>query len=126
MLPAPLRLTRAADFAYTVRKGRRSKGGQLLCYTVSQPTVTHSRIGFIVSKKVGNSVIRHRVTRRLRHVIQPIVATFSQPHDVVVRALPGAAGASSHQLDIWLRRALHAQINGQLAAPTSVAPRLTQ
>lgn len=46
-------------------------------------------MGFVVSRKVGNSVTRHRVTRRLRHMVKDL----ERPDgiDVVVRALPAAA-----------------------------------
>lgn len=46
-------------------------------------------MGFVVSRKVGNSVLRHRVTRRLRHMVRDL----DRPDgiDVVVRALPAAA-----------------------------------
>lgn len=54
--------------------------------TTSPPT----RVGFVVSKAVGNSVTRHRVQRRLRHLVVPLVAQRDDVH-VVVRALPPAA-----------------------------------
>lgn len=46
-------------------------------------------MGFVVSKKVGNAVVRNRVKRRLRH----LAASMGTPRqtDVVVRALPPAA-----------------------------------
>lgn len=53
------------------------------------------RAGFVVSKAVGNSVVRHRVTRRLRHVVAPRLAALPAGAMVVVRALPPAGGASS-------------------------------
>jgi ribonuclease P protein component len=47
------------------------------------------RVGFVVSKKIGNSVIRHRVTRRLREIVRPRLAALPAPSLVVIRALPG-------------------------------------
>lgn len=46
-------------------------------------------MGFVVSKKVGNSVIRHRVTRRLREIIRPHLADLPVTSTIVIRALPG-------------------------------------
>jgi ribonuclease P protein component len=48
------------------------------------------RIGLVVSKAVGNSVIRHRAARRIRGAVTPLVATLPPGTLVVVRALPGA------------------------------------
>ncbi len=62
------------------------------------------RFGLIVSKAVGNAVVRHRVARRLRHICSSLAAELPDGADVVLRALPGAADASSDEL----RRQLHA------------------
>ncbi len=37
------------------------------------------RVGFTVSKKVGNAVVRNRVKRRLRAAADEIIATHSKP-----------------------------------------------
>ena len=63
-------------------------------------------MGFVVSGKVGNAVVRHRVTRRLRALMRPQLAGLPAGTDVVVRALPAAASASSAELGPDLRAAL--------------------
>ena len=63
------------------------------------------RFGLIVSKAVG-AVIRHRVARRLRHICADFVGQVSPETDVVIRALPGAATASSAELAKQLRGGL--------------------
>jgi ribonuclease P protein component len=68
------------------------------------------RAGFVVSKAVGGAVIRHRVTRRLRHLVAPRLTELPAGALLVVRALPQAAQASSAELaedlDAGLRGAL--------------------
>jgi ribonuclease P protein component len=69
---------------------------------------TPPRAGFVVSGKVGNSVVRHRVTRRLRPLVRRELAGLAAGTDVVVRALPAAAAASSVDLGRDLRSGLAA------------------
>lgn len=64
------------------------------------------RAGFVVGKAVGNSVVRHRVTRRLRAVVLEELPRLPASADLVVRAQPQAAGATSQQLRADLRSGL--------------------
>jgi ribonuclease P protein component len=54
-----------------------------------------ARAGFVVGRSVGNSVVRHRVTRRLRAVVRDELHRLPARADLVVRARPEAADASS-------------------------------
>ena len=54
---------------------------------------TGPRAGFVVGRSVGNSVVRHRVTRRLRAVVRDELHRLSPSADLVVRARPEAAEA---------------------------------
>jgi ribonuclease P protein component len=65
------------------------------------------RAGLVVSKAVGGSVVRHRVSRRLRHLLAPRLRTLSPGSLLVIRALPPAASASSAELAEDLDSALH-------------------
>lgn len=68
------------------------------------------RFGLIVSKAVGNAVIRHRTSRRLRHVCANIAADspelLSPTHHVVIRALTAAGEATSQDLERDIRSGL--------------------
>jgi ribonuclease P protein component len=64
------------------------------------------RVGLVVSRAVGNAVVRNRVKRRLRHLLRARLPELPAGSDVVVRALPPAATASSAELDIELARSL--------------------
>ncbi|APT85751.1 ribonuclease P protein component [Corynebacterium aquilae] len=76
--------------------------------TSTQITSTHRspRFGFVVSKAVGNAVVRHAVTRRLRQVCAMRAHTLPDGACVVVRAFPPAATATSAELDADLCAAL--------------------
>lgn len=54
-----------------------------------------ARAGFVVGKSVGNSVVRHRVTRRLRAVVRAELDRLPPGADLVVRARPESAVADS-------------------------------
>ncbi|GAB2739816.1 hypothetical protein GCM10027174_11430 [Salinifilum aidingensis] len=66
-----------------------------------------ARVGFVVSRAVGNAVVRHRVTRRLRHLMRNRLPSLPAGTLVVVRALKPAADASSAELGTDLDAALH-------------------
>jgi ribonuclease P protein component len=123
VLPAAARLTRSQDFGLVVRRGRRagrprlvvhalvpSSGQQTSTESSARPTLDMSKVGFVVSKAVGNSVVRHRVSRKLRHVVRDRLALLPAGTSLVVRALPASAEASSADLaadfDAALRRLL--------------------
>lgn len=119
MLPPENRLRRRADFSAAVRQGRRAGRRNLVVHLrapqAPDPHGTEEispppRAGFVVSKAVGNSVVRHRVQRRLRHLVRPQLGQLPPGSLVVVRALPGASDASHEQLardlDAALRRLL--------------------
>ena len=64
------------------------------------------RVGFVVSKAVGNAVIRNRVTRRLRAIAGARLGGIPAGVDIVVRALPAAAGASFAEMEAEATRLL--------------------
>ena len=69
-----------------------------MLYAASIEAGEPSRIGFIVSKAVGNAVTRNLVKRRLREAGALSLQTHGTGLAVVVRALPAAATASWEQL----------------------------
>lgn len=92
MLPGPRRLKRPHDFGITVRRGSRAATPTVVVHVrrpIDQDPPEFTRVGFVVSKKVGNAVTRNRVKRRLRHFAGDLESPFTT--DVVIRALPAAA-----------------------------------
>lgn len=91
MLSAANRMRAAADFAHTTRRGTKVTRGCVVVYVDSADDLSEPRVGLVVSKAVGNSVIRHRVSRRIRGSMRPLLTTLPTGTRVVVRALPGSA-----------------------------------
>jgi ribonuclease P protein component len=67
---------------------------------------TGPKVGLVVAKTVGNSVQRHRVARRLRHVARSVIADLDPADRIVIRALPSSRYAISARLEQQLRVAL--------------------
>lgn len=62
----PERLKRRAEFLRVASKGRRTSVHGLVLQALLRGDDGPARIGFTVTKKVGNAVIRNRTKRRLR------------------------------------------------------------
>lgn len=99
MLPAGHRLTRRTDFAETIRLGSRAARATVVAHLHLTPGQAPARVGFVVSKAVGGSVVRHRVTRQLRAIMATRLQAVPSGSRLVVRALPASASASFVQLD---------------------------
>ena len=110
MLPPELRLTDGASFQQTVRVGKRAGSRTVVVHLdvgVDAPVgAPGPRVGFVVSKAVGNAVVRNRVKRRLRHLAREHVSSLPGSATLVVRALPAAASASNAELSVDLSRCL--------------------
>lgn len=97
MLPASARLRKSSEISAVMKSGTRFSA-KLVVLHVTKSTDKDTKVAFAVGKNVGNSVVRHKVTRQLRHAISPLVGSFPSGSHVVVRALPGASQASFAQL----------------------------
>ncbi|MEJ1977439.1 MAG: ribonuclease P protein component [Acetobacteraceae bacterium] len=64
--PAPTRLKRRAEFLRVASRGRKVAVHGLVLQAMPRPDENPARIGFTVTKKVGNAVIRNRTRRRLK------------------------------------------------------------
>lgn len=47
------------------------------------------KIGFSVSKKVGNSVVRHRAIRKMRHAANKLLDNIKPDHSIIFVAKEG-------------------------------------
>ncbi len=111
MLPAPNRLRERAEFTSAVRASGGSRAGSRLLVVHAHQTDARAglppRVGFVVSKAVGGAVVRNRTKRRLRALVAARLDRLPAGTDVVVRANPAAAAASSRELGEALDPLVH-------------------
>lgn len=104
MLAAANRLGDASSFREVTRRGRRAASRSLVVHVLEGGLVDAPEMvggagepvfGLVVSRAVGNSVVRNRVKRRLRHLLRARISPLPPRSRIVVRALPAAAGSTS-------------------------------
>ncbi len=106
--PRSRRITRRADFQRVREKGESISGkflvlGYLCDETLSEPV----RLGLITTKRIGNAVVRNRVRRRIRGVLQRTGEKVLPGYWLVLIARNRAAKATSEQLEKEWKWILH-------------------
>jgi ribonuclease P protein component len=116
VLPPRHRMRHSADFGQATRSGSRGGSAHLVAHlrlaprgSTGDPGPTPAepaRVGFVVSRAVGNAVVRNRVRRRLRGAVATRLDDLRPGSLVVIRALPTAATADYAELDASLEQAM--------------------
>lgn len=75
----------------SVYQSGRSYANKYLVMYIKENGTERNRIGISVSKKVGNSVVRHRISRLLKESYRLHENIFNSGLDIVIIARPGAA-----------------------------------
>lgn len=78
------------DFQVVYKKGKSFANKYLVMYVLENGT-SKNRLGISVSKKVGNSVVRHRVKRLIKESYRLHEGVFNSGLDIVIVARQGAA-----------------------------------
>ena len=91
-------LKKNRDFQTVYRKGTSCANRYLVMY-VMENGLEKNRIGISVSKKVGNSVVRHHLTRLLRESYRLNEERYGVGYDVVVIARTTAKDRSYHEIE---------------------------
>ena len=135
MLPAGHRLRRGADISTVVRRGRRAanpgpapaRRPRSSSPAAVEPPLDRAarhcrpdepapRVGFVVSRAVGGSVVRHRVIRRLRHLVRA--------HLPRCRPAPtSSSGRCRRRASAVVRRARRAPLDAALRRVAAAARR---
>lgn len=91
-------LKKNSDFQNVYRRGKSYANRYLVMYILPNNTETN-RLGISVSKKVGNSVIRHHLTRLIRESYRLHEDMFDSGLDIVVIARTTAAHISYRETE---------------------------
>jgi ribonuclease P protein component len=82
-----------------VYQNGKSYANKYLVMYVLENSSDINRIGISVSKKVGNSVVRHRITRLVRESYRLHENIFNSGLDIVIIARPGAAAVGYKEVE---------------------------
>ncbi|MDD3795163.1 MAG: ribonuclease P protein component [Lachnospiraceae bacterium] len=91
-------LKKNKDFQFIYRNGK-SYGNKYLVIYVLKTNDKRNRVGISVSKKVGNSVVRHHLTRLIRESYRLNESKFVSGLDLIVIARPGAKGRNFFEIE---------------------------
>ncbi|MBX3582453.1 MAG: ribonuclease P protein component [Rhizobiaceae bacterium] len=103
---APAGLRKRAEFL-AVRRGEKRRGRLFLLEVLQRDGSAPPRVGYTVTKKVGNAVVRNRVRRRLKEAVRLHAAGDMQPgSDYVVVGREEVLRASFAEIGNELSRRL--------------------
>ena len=86
------------QFQFVYKYGKSYANKYLVMY-IKENGMERNRIGISVSKKVGNSVVRHRITRLVRESYRLHEAVFNSGLDIVIVARQSAASVGYEEIE---------------------------
>ncbi|MGO5053865.1 ribonuclease P protein component [Lachnospiraceae bacterium LCP25S3_G4] len=91
-------LKKNKEFKTVYNKGKSYANKYLVMYVMENKSEMN-RIGISVSKKVGNSIVRHRLTRLIRESYRLQEDNFLQGLDIVIIARVSAKGKTYKDIE---------------------------
>jgi len=91
-------LKRSEDFQNVYTEGKSYANRYLVMYVLRNET-EKNRFGISVSKKVGNSVVRHRITRLIRESYRIREEMFNSGLDIIVIARKSAKDKTCQEIE---------------------------
>ena len=86
------------DFQVVYRKGKSYANKYLVMYLLDN-NKEENRLGISVSKKVGNSIVRHRITRLIRESYRLQEEKLKNGYDIVIVARTDAKGKTYAEIE---------------------------
>ena len=88
------RVKKEADFQKVFMQGKSCANRQFVVYVIDKPDQLHFRVGISVGKRIGNSVARNWVKRRIRQSLTELKPNLRQDCDFIIIARPPISGVS--------------------------------
>ncbi|MGZ4804962.1 MAG: ribonuclease P protein component [Ilumatobacteraceae bacterium] len=102
------RIRERSAFTRLAREGRRTRAGVLWCTYIPDPSAVPPRVAYALGRAVGPAVVRNRLRRRLRAMLDD---SSLPPGLYLIGAQPAAAQRSGIELKFDLNR-LVASVRG--------------
>ena len=99
------KLRKNTEFRLVYRRGKSYANKLLVLYVfnnkknINEENELYNKVGISVSKKVGNSIVRHRITRLIRESYRLQEEHFKCGWDLVVIARAGAKGKTYREIE---------------------------
>lgn len=79
------RIKESNDFALTIKKGKAYRNDSFVIH-IAKTDLAYTRVGLSVSTKIGNAVVRNRVKRQIRAMVDDLLDYSAQSLDIVIIA----------------------------------------
>ena len=103
--PKKYRLRKRKEFEYVFKNGKRICGRGLICYWL-EDELMGSKLGIVVSRKVGCAVVRNKIKRYIREYYRLHRPYFKKVGALIVVARPQIAGWTHEEIDAELESLL--------------------
>lgn len=71
------------EFKKVYREGKNYWNRNLILY-IRDNSLNYNRVGYSITKKVGNSVVRNKIRRRLKEIYRLNINEFKSGYDMVI------------------------------------------
>ena len=105
MLEKQYRLKKNKEYNYIYRKGESVYSKTLTVYFV-KTKIKPFKVGFSISSKIGNSVIRHKVKRKLTHLFREFITQVDPNYNYVFVARSGIENMTYDSLRNEMKKVL--------------------
>lgn len=96
--PKSARLLKTSEFKRVYDHGKKISGPFFMVICATAAGSAAARIGFTVPRRLGNSVVRNRIRRRMREAVRLELARLAAGRDLVFHPRSAVAGAPLSEL----------------------------